>query len=126
MKLPPNIQLNATAAQLTFTVTGSLLADDVIQVAQAYYPGFQGHRLLWNLTAADISRGASDDFARVAIAVRDCTPAGAERKTAYVVAGQAASVAAWKYLNQVIRVHVPVEYQVFSDVAAAQRWLETS
>ncbi len=124
MNLPPDIQLEASGTQLTFTVTGVLLADDVIRVTREHYPAFRGRRILWDLTAADVSRAASDDFARVAIAVRDHIPVGVERKTAYVVAGQMASVAVWKYLNEVIRIHVPVEYQVFADVDAAQRWLD--
>ena len=124
MDLPPNITLEPSDGQLTFTVSGPLLADDVIRVVKGCYTGFRGRRIMWNLSAADVSRVATDDFTRVAIAVRASTPADVERKTAYVVTGQAASVAFWKYLNQAVRLHVPVEYQVFSDAAAAQRWLE--
>jgi len=73
--------------------------------------------------AADFSEFAEEDFIRIAAIVRANTPANIERKTAYVAPSQAAFVLLWRYLNQGIRERVPVEYQTFTDVAAAEHWL---
>lgn len=122
--MPPDFQFEVSERLLTVTVTGVLLAEDVIRVVNAHYPQFRGPRILWNFTGADVSRLAPDKFADMAIAVRANTPPGVERKTAYVVANYAAQLSMWKYLSEVVRLHVPVEYKAFISLEAARQWLD--
>jgi hypothetical protein len=125
MALPPNIQVHATGEELTVTVSGLLLARDVIEVIKTQYPGFRGPRILWDLTAADLTALSRDDLSDIALTARTHAPA-VERRTAYAVSGQADAVILWKYLTETVRVHVPVEYKVFTAVAEARQWLQQS
>lgn len=125
MEFPPNFQVGVQRDQLTVVVTGPLTADGAIAVVRARYPGFFGRRILWDLTVAEVSGVGRDDFVRIATAVRESTPVGIERRTAYVVADGTAYLHVWKYVSEVVRARVPVEYQAFTSAPAAQAWLES-
>jgi hypothetical protein len=126
MPVPPNFQVEVNGELMTVTVTGVLRADDVVAVVREYYPTFRGGQMLWDLGAVDSSGVQRADLVRIALAALDHTPSGVSRKTAYVVSGQNDYLLIWKYLNEVMQVRVPVEYQAFTDVATASRWLKES
>ena len=121
--MPARIHVEATPQLMTVRVEGPLTADDVIAIIRAHYPGFHGPRIVWDLTRADLSRADPQDFTRTAMAAREHTPRDILRKTAYVVSGEPDLLMAWRYLNAVMHVHVPVEYKVFTHLAIAHDWL---
>ena len=108
---------------LTLRASGPLTADEVVGAINERYPGMAGSRVLWDLSAADMSGQTQADFARIASAARNARSPGKHFKTAFVVADAQNFAKQWRYINQAFTARVPVEYAAFRDRGSAERWL---
>lgn len=118
------VQVSSNAQLLTIAPEGVLSVNDVIQIVEQHYSTFKGRRTLWDLSQADVAAITREDFGKIAAVVRKIVQHGEPRKTAYVVTDSPTFAKMCKYLNETISAGVPVEYSVFTNRAAAQRWLD--
>jgi hypothetical protein len=122
-----NVNVSSDARILTLAAEGVLSADRIIQIINEHYPSLAGRSVLWDLTSADTNSQTSEDFVRIASAVRKITH-GTEgrRKTAFVMADGKSYIRMCKYLNTAVSSRVPVEYAVFTNCEDAKKWLEAT
>lgn len=120
---PVTAQIQRDHRTLTITVTGVATRAAIIAVVQEHYPTLTSQVVLWDFSGSDSSRLTNEDFEAIAAAAKAAVTGKMLRKTAYVAADENAYLVACKYLNAAVAARLPVEYAVFTELAAAKAWL---
>ena len=75
-----DLQRNLT----TYTVTGSVTADQIIEAIQQFYAGDATRNVLWNMTAATFEEVSSEEVRRIAQVAEEFTDLRRTGRTAIV------------------------------------------
>lgn len=119
----PNLEVTRDDHTLNIKLSGAVSVSDIIDVITTEYPALDGRSLLWDFRDCDVAALDPAQFGKIAAAAFTTIDHGKTRKTAYVVASQAAFVKACKYLNEASALRMPIEYSVFTSFDEANAWL---
>jgi hypothetical protein len=106
------------------TVTGSLSVIELIEALETFYTLIGSRHLLWDFTAADVSKITDEHFSDIAALAAMRLGPSEMRKTAYAAGDTGKYTRLCRYITVAFNAHVPSEYAVFMDRQSAVEWLQ--
>jgi aconitase B len=116
--------INESGNITVFTVTGEILADDVVQCVKEYYLGKITLHAIWDLSNADLRHISSSDIDRIAEFVSQYGNLRKGGKTAFVAPEDLGFGISRAYAAISEMKSTPIEVRSFRNLDEAKKWLD--